>query len=106
MQIKEVDNGIFFKLDPLELKYGAWQEFLKKIKKFKFWVFNPVEMPDGENWWWIGLQHKDEFFSLKTTFIDDPVKTELSLKKLGYSPTPKGGGHFRCRFGAADNGKR
>ena len=87
MIVENKKNGVYFKFDKQDWKYGAVNEFLVKIKKIGG-VFNPVEKED-DNWWYVPLWNIDQFEKFKLDYIDRPVETELEMIKAGFKPIPK-----------------
>jgi hypothetical protein len=88
MIIDDKKSGIFFKFEKQDWQADAYG-FMREIKKLPGWQFNPPEKDD--NWWYIPLVHKANFYNLKKKYIDRPLETERTLKKEDYKPIPRPG---------------
>ena len=88
LKIKTLKNGLYFKLEKSDFK-GLWQEFLKQVKRLPTWAYEPVELKNPDQCWFIGQDGTKKFYELKKEFIDDVIELERSFRELGFKPIPR-----------------
>jgi len=101
--------GVFFKLDDTKKKRGArpndfkgyCSQFQIETKKLKSYIHNPVEMPEGEFWHYVGPEDEAALMDLYKIFIKEPIDELMKDRQAGIKQLPRAGGKFarkRLRF--------